>query len=145
MVSRDTLRCWTVCGDGEITIGSMRRRRPCCQRMRAFCFNARPADGVRRKRLVDGDELLKTIHLNQLIDVFVWIGIAVGSWFFISVTSSVRKSFAEMVAESLSALPPAVVAWLLTACALAEWCAVEAWFKIPMICVAIKSVPSFRT
>ena len=43
--------------------------------MRAFCFNARPADGVRRKRLVDGDELLKTIHLNQLIDVFVWIGI----------------------------------------------------------------------
>ena len=44
----------------------------------AFCLDAR-ADGIRGgirgERLVNRDKLLKTVYLNQLIDVFVWIGI----------------------------------------------------------------------
>jgi hypothetical protein len=36
---------------------------------------------------------------------------AVGSWFFISVTNNVRKSLAEMVAESLLVLPELLVAF----------------------------------
>jgi uncharacterized protein YfaQ (DUF2300 family) len=41
---------------------------------------------------------------------------AVGSWFFISVTSNVRKSLAEMVAESLLELLDALPVALASAC-----------------------------
>ena len=67
-----------VCGDGEITVGQARQDGLGRCRLFGICLDAR-ADGIRGgirgERLVDGDKLLKTIHLNQLIDVFVWIGI----------------------------------------------------------------------
>src|SRR5580693_6171663 len=72
---------------------------------------------------------------------------AVGSWFCISVTSNVRKSFAEMVAESLSELLVVPVSWLvswimsrlLTGNVLFALCAVKIWFQIGFICAAIAS------
>jgi len=45
--------------------------------------------------------LLQAVHIHQLVDVLVGSVFAVGSWFFISVTSKVRKSLAEMVADEL--------------------------------------------
>jgi hypothetical protein len=59
---------------------------------------------------------------------------AVGSWFFISVTSKVRKSLAEMVAESLVELLelPALLAAAALACGAAAFpvnvCPAVTWF-----------------
>jgi hypothetical protein len=44
---------------------------------------------------------------------------AVGSWFFISVTSNVRKSLAETVADELLVLPELLVAFAVALVALA--------------------------
>src|ERR1700739_487630 len=68
---------------------------------------------------------------------------AVGSWFCISVTRRVRKSFAEMVAESSAELLLAAAAWLLTDCTCSKLCAAGLWFHIPLIGAAI--VPPFRS
>jgi hypothetical protein len=76
----------------------------------------------------------------------------VGSWFFISVTSKVRKSFAEMVAELLfellvvSAFRP--VGWIVSLPFPGNIpliaCPVIPWFPIGFICAAILSSLKFE-
>jgi len=63
---------------------------------------------------------LMSINCSRLFTETSWLmyslgsTFAVGSWFFISVTSKVRKSFAEMVAESVLALLELLVPPVLT-------------------------------
>ena len=54
-----------------------------------------------REILIDVDQLLRLFTLTSWL--MYWFGsvVAVGSWFCISVTSSVRKSLADMVADEL--------------------------------------------